>query len=126
MLMTALSVALGLDAAAVLLHTQVTGQTVLALHSAAFLLAAPAAGAGIAFFLGAGAASFGGRGLPAWSGWLAAVGGIVNAGALAGFCSLSGIWNSGNGLVGGLVGPVLAWLVWIVAVSFSWLRSANA
>ena len=47
MFTTCLNVALGLDAAAVLLHGDVGAETVQALHSAAFLLAAPATGAGV-------------------------------------------------------------------------------
>src|SRR5215207_690120 len=121
MFMTALAVALGLDAAAVLLHDRAGDETVWALHSAAFLLAAPAAGAGVAFFVGAAAASFSTTSLPRWLGWVAVAARVVNAGAVTGFFSLSGALNSGNGLIGGLAGPVLVWLVWIVAVSVSWL-----
>ena len=122
MFMTALSVALGIDAAAALLRDKISAEVILSVHSTAFLLAAPAAGAGVAFFIAVGAASSGERGLPAWSGRVATIGAIVNTGALAGFFSLSGVWNSGNGLVGGLAGPVLMWIIWIVAVSLSWLR----
>jgi hypothetical protein len=125
MFTTALNVALGLDAAAALLHRSAGAETVWALHSAAFLLAAPAAGAGVAFFVAAAALGLGGRRLPAWSGWLAVAAVVINAGALGGFFALDGPLNSGNGLIAGLVGPVLVWLVWIVGISVSWLRQAD-
>jgi hypothetical protein len=119
MFTTALNVALGLDAAAVLLHGSAGADTVWTLHSAAFLLAAPAAGAGVAFFVAAAVLAFAGERLPAWSGWLALLAVAINAGALGGFFALDGPLNSGNGLIAGLAGPVLVWLVWIVAVSLS-------
>src|SRR5918995_263415 len=49
--MTALNVALGLDMASGLLQEAGSGDTSYALHAAAFLLAAPAAPAGAAFFV---------------------------------------------------------------------------
>jgi hypothetical protein len=122
MFMTALAVALGLDAAAVLLSEEASSQTIWTLHSAAFLLAAPAAGAGTAFFIAVAALALRAK---AWSpgiGWLAVVAAAINLGAIAGFFSLSGAANSGNGLLGGLAGPVGIWLVWIVAISLHWLR----
>jgi hypothetical protein len=61
MFMTALNVALGLNIAAGLLQHEGSGQSPdpYALHSAAFLLAAPAAPAGTAFFAALAFASFG-------------------------------------------------------------------
>jgi hypothetical protein len=125
MFMTALSVALGLDAAAVLLHDRASSETVWALHSAAFLLAAPATGAGVTFFVAVGALAFRSGVWPRALGWLAVIGGLVNLGAVGGFFSLSGALNSGNGLVGGLAGPVVVWLVWIATVSVGWLRQRH-
>jgi len=125
MFMTALNVALGLDAAAVLLHERAEPEVVWALHSGAFLLAAPAAAAGIAFFVAVAAVTLSGEALPRVSGWWAVVAVVINAGALGGFFSLTGALNAGNGLIGGLAGPILAWLVWIVAVSVAWLIQGN-
>jgi hypothetical protein len=122
MFMTALSVALGLDAAAVLFFQEASPETVWALHSGAFLLAAPAAGAGLAFFLAVAALAFGVGAWPRPFGWLALAGAAVNLAALGGFFSLTGALNSGNGLLGGLAGPVASWLIWIAAVSVRWLR----
>jgi hypothetical protein len=124
--MTALAVALGLEAAAVLLFEEASLQTIWALHSAAFILAAPAAGAGTTFFIAVAVLALRAK---AWSpgiGWLAIVGAAINLGAVAGFFSLSGAANSGNGLLGGLAGPLGIWLLWIVAVSVSWLTGAAA
>jgi len=125
MFMTALSVALGIDAAAVLLFDEVSPETVWALHSASFLLAAPAAGAGVAFFVAVAALAFHSDAWPRALAWLAVVGGLVNLGALGGFFSLTGALNSGNGLLGGLAGPVAVWLLWIFAVSVSWLTGPS-
>jgi hypothetical protein len=121
MFTTALCVALGLDAGAVLLHDRAGQETVWTLHSAAFLLAAPAAGAGVAFFAAMAALSVEENGLPHWSRWVALAAGIINLGALGGFFSLSGPLNSGNGVIGGLAGPVASWLVWILAMSCTWI-----
>lgn len=122
MFATALAVALGLDAAAVLLFGRASPETIWALHSAAFLLAAPAADAGTAFFVAVGALAFAERVWGAGFGWLAVVAALVNLAAITGFFAVSGAANSGNGVVAGLAGPVAAWLIWIVAVSISWLR----
>jgi hypothetical protein len=59
-------------------------------------------------------------------GWLAVLGSVMNLAALAGFFSLTGAPNSGNGLLGGLAGPVGIWVVWILTVSISWLRHPHA
>ena len=121
MFMTALCAALGVDAAAVLLFESVSPETVWTLHAVAFLLAAPAAGAGAVFFVAVAALAFGGT-WPRSFGWLAVLGAAVNLAAVAGFFSLAGAPNSGNGLLGGLAGPVAAWVIWILAVSLRWLR----
>jgi hypothetical protein len=121
MFMTALCVALGVDAAAVLLFERASLEAVWVSHSVAFLLAAPAAGAGTAFFIAVAALAFEGR-WPRSFGWLAVVGVLINLAAAAGFLSLTGAPNSGNGLLGGLAGPVTIWVVWILAVSVRWLR----
>jgi len=124
MFLTALCAALGVDAAAVLLHDRVTPDTTWALHAAAFLLAAPAAGAGTAFFVAAAVLALRDGALPAWAGWLAVLGAVINAGALGGFFARGGALNAGNGAVGGLAGPVAAWTVWILAVSWVWYAEA--
>jgi hypothetical protein len=57
--------------------------------------------------------------------WLAVAGGIAalaNLGALGGIFSLTGPLNSGNGLIGGIAAPILAWILWILFVSLWWLR----
>jgi hypothetical protein len=122
MFLTALCAALGVDAAAVLLYGHVPADTIWALHAVAFLLAAPAAGAGTAFFVAAAALAVRDAALPRWSGWIATLGAVVNAGALAGFFERDGPLNAGNGLIGGLAAPVAAWIVWILALSWAWFR----
>lgn len=121
MFMTALGVALGVDAAAVLLFERTSPETIWVLHSVAFLLAAPAAGAGTTFFIAVAALAFD-RVWPRSFAWLAVLGALINFAALAGFFSLTGAANSGNGLLGGLAGPVGIWVVWVLAVSIRWLR----
>ena len=121
MFMTALNVALGLDIAAGLLQQDGSGQSSYALHSAAFLLAAPAAPAGTVFFAALAFASFGKGTFPRPLGWLAVIGAIANIGALAGVVSLDGPLNSGNGVVGGIAAPLGLFLAWILSVSVWWL-----
>lgn len=121
MFMTALNVALGLDIAAGLLQQEGSGQSSYALHSAAFLLAAPAAPAGTAFFAALAFASFAKGAFPRALGWLAVTGAIANIAALAGVVSLDGPLNSGNGVVGGIAVPLGLYLAWILSVSVWWL-----
>lgn len=121
MFMTAFCIAIGVDAAAVLLSEDVAPEIVWVLHTVAFLLAAPGAGAfGTTFFIAMAALTFAGA-WPRSVGWLAVVGAVINLAALGGLFSLAGAMNSGNG-VGSLTGPVVIWLVWIIAVSVRWLR----
>jgi hypothetical protein len=39
--------------------------------------------------------------------------------------SLTGPLNAGNGIVGGPLVPVLAWLTWILLASVHWLRKPS-
>ncbi len=121
MFMTALNVAIGLTAAGGLLLALTPGATAL-LHTAGFVLAAPAAFAGVAFFVAVADIAFRTGALPRWSGWLAVAGALANAGAVLGALSLTGPLNSGNGLVGGITAPLGAFVAWILAVSVWWLR----
>ncbi|MCT7657542.1 hypothetical protein [Mycobacterium deserti] len=121
MFMTALCVAFGVVAAAVLGFERASPEAVWLAHAVAFLLAAPAAAAGTTFFIAVAVLAFDGL-WPHGFGWLSAVGAVVNLAALAGFFSLTGAPNSGNGLLGGMAGPVAIWVMWIVAVSVHWLR----
>ena len=91
-----------------------------ALHTAAFLLAAPAAFAGVAFFVAvAGFASA--TAIPRWTRGLP-WGYVANAGAVLGVLTLTGPLNSGDGVVGGIAAPLGMYLVWIFAISVWWLR----
>ena len=125
MFMTALNVAIGLTLAGGLLLDRIPGATGL-LHAAGFLLAAPAAFAGVAFFVAVASVAFRTAALPRWTGWLAAAGAVANAGAVLGALSLTGPLNSGNGLVGGITAPLAAFVAWILAVSVWWLREVPA
>jgi hypothetical protein len=121
MFMTALNVALGLDVAGGLLVDTNPASTY-GLHTAAFLLAAPAAFAGAAFFVAIAVVTWEAKVFPRWSGWIAVVGAGVNAGAVFGIFTLSGPLNSGNGIVGGIAGPLGLYLVWVFAISVWWMR----
>jgi hypothetical protein len=124
MFMTALNVAIGLDFAAGLLLGSGSALTY-GLHTAGFVLAAPATFAGVAFFVAVAVAAFRTDALPRWSGWWAAAAGLANVGAIGGVLSLSGPLNSGNGILGGIAVPLGAWLVWIVGVSVWWVRGTT-
>jgi hypothetical protein len=124
MFMTALNVALGLATAGGLLVESDPASTY-ALHTAGFLLAAPAAFAGAAFFVAIAVITWQTRALPRLSGWLAIVGIVGNTGAVFGTLSLTGPLNSGNGIVGGIAAPLGLYLAWIFAISVWWLRRGN-
>jgi hypothetical protein len=124
MFMTALNVALGLDIAGGLL-VDVDPASTYGLHTAAFMLAAPAAFAGAAFFLAITVITWESKVFPRWSGWIAVVGVLVNAGAVLGVFTLAGPLNSGNGLVGGIAGPLGLYLVWVFTISVWWMRGTS-
>jgi hypothetical protein len=119
MFMTGLNVAVGITAATALLSAKVGPQLTYALHTTAFVLAAPAAATGAAFFVAIATLSFRTRVLPRPLAWLAVLAAIANIGALGGIFSLTGTLNSGNGAIGGLPGPVLAWWLWTLLASVS-------
>jgi hypothetical protein len=121
MFMTALNVALGLDIAAGLI-VGIDPEGTYALHTAAFLLAAPAAFAGAAFFVAIAVFSWESSVFPRWSAWVAVVGVLANAGAVLGVLTLTGPLNSGNGIVGGIAAPLGLYLLWVFSISVWWLR----
>lgn len=123
--MTSLNVAVGLVATARLLGATISAESLLGIHAAAFVIAAPAAPAGAAFFVAIAALSFTTAAFPAWLGWAAVVGAVANAGAIGGIASVSGPLNAGNGIVGGPAIPVIAWISWILLASVSWLREPS-
>jgi hypothetical protein len=123
MFMTALNVSIGLDAAARLLLEDGPPGSTYALHTAGFVLAAPAAFAGVGFFVAVAALTFTAAVLPRWLGWLAGVGAVANVGAVGGVLSLTGPLNSGNGALGGIAAPLGMYMVWIFCASLWWLRT---
>ena len=125
MFMTALNIALGLDIAGGLLVDTLPSATY-ALHTAAFLLAAPAALAGAGFFVAVAGIVWDTGVLPRWTAWLAVVGVVANVGAVFGTLSLTGPLNSGNGIVGGIAAPVGIYLLWIFSVSLWWLINSTS
>jgi hypothetical protein len=126
MFMTALNVALGLDIASGLLLDRGSSGSTYALHTAAFLLAAPAAPAGAAFFVAVALVSFRTHLFPGPLAWLSVAGVVANVGALGGMFSVTGPLNSGNGVIGGIAAPLGLYLAWILAVSVWWLRHPEA
>ena len=124
MFFTALNIALGLDIAGGLLVDTLPSATY-ALHTAAFLLAAPAALAGAGFFVAVAGIVWDTGALPRWTAWLAVVGVVANVGAVFGTLSLTGPLNSGNGIVGGIAAPVGIYLIWIFSVSLWWLINST-
>jgi hypothetical protein len=110
MFMTSLNIAVGLVATAGLLSETTSPDALQAMHAAAFVIAAPAAPAGTAFFAAIAALSFGAAAFPRRLAWAAVIGALANVGALGGVVSLTGPLNAGNGIVGGPAVPVLAWV----------------
>jgi hypothetical protein len=125
MFMTSLNIALGLAATAGLLSSGEGAASTGALHRAAFLLAAPAAPAGAAFFVATSALSFRTGVFPRWLAWFGVFAAVSNVGALGGIVSFTGPLNSGNGAVGGIAAPVLAWLLWILLTSLCLIKQAD-
>jgi hypothetical protein len=121
MFMTSLNIAIGLVAAAGLLSEGGgSADVVLGVHAAGFVIAAPVALAGAAFFAAVAALSFGTPVFPRWLSWFAVVAALANVGALGGLFSLTGPLNAGNGVVGGPAVPVVSWVGWILVASL-WL-----
>jgi hypothetical protein len=90
MFTTALNIAIGLDIAGGLLLRSTNGSATYTLHSAGFILAAPAALLGTAFFVAVAAVTFHTRVFPRATAWIAIVGGVLNVGALGGIVTLEG------------------------------------
>jgi hypothetical protein len=124
MFMTLFTAALGLDASAVLLHETSTPELTHALHSAGFILHAPAGFVGAAFFIALALLAFEVDALPRWLGWFAVAGVAANVGAIGGVFSAGGPLNSGNGLFGGVALPLSFWVLWICLDSVATLRSS--
>jgi hypothetical protein len=123
MFMTLFNAAVGLDAAAGLLHETSTPEVTHAVHTAAFVLAAPAALVGVAFFFAVAAAAFDLGAFPRYLGWAGVLAAGANLLALGGIFAASGPLNSGNGALGGIVVPLFAWVVWILIAAVWMLRS---
>jgi hypothetical protein len=124
MFMTLFTAALGLDATAVLFHETSTPELTHALHSAGFILHAPAGFVGAAFFIALALLAFEVGALSRWLGWFAVAGVAANAGAIGGIFSAGGPLNSGNGLLGGVALPLFLWVLWICLDSVATLRSS--
>jgi hypothetical protein len=120
---TSLNIAVGLVATARLLSGTISPDALRGVHAAAFVIAAPAAAAGTGFFAAIAALTFRAPAIPNWLAWAAVIGAVANLGALAGVISVTGPLNAGNGIVGGPLVPVSAWLAWILLASLHWLRS---
>ena len=122
MFMTELNVALGLAAAAGrLIHAGHDVGTAYGLHVGAFMLAAPATGAGVMFFAAVVVLSHRGQLTPRWLRWPGLVGLAGNVGAIGGLFGLTGPGNSGNGILGGILLPLGTFLAWAVLASVAWL-----
>jgi hypothetical protein len=125
MFMTSLNIAVGLVATAGLLSGTSAPAITSALHAAAFVLAAPAAPAGAAFFVAIATLAFATAVFPRWLAVASGIAALANLGALGGIFSRTGPLNSGNGLVAGIAAPILAWVLWILLTSLWWLRQAR-
>ena len=123
--LTSLNIAVGLVATAGLLSQANAPASAVTLHVAAFVLAAPAAPAGTAFFVAVALLAFATGVFPRWLAVASGIAALANLGALGGIFSLTGPLNSGNGLVGGIAAPILAWILWILLASLWLMRHAH-
>jgi hypothetical protein len=122
MFMTLLNVAVGLDAAGGLLLPTAGPDATYLLHAAGFILAAPAAFAGVAFFAALAVLIRRTAVFPRWLGRLALLGAVGNVGAVGGSLTLTGPWNAGNGVLAGIAAPLGLFLLWTACASAWWLR----
>jgi hypothetical protein len=125
MFMTALAVALGVVAVAALISSDSSPQLLRGLHAVAFVLAAPAAPAGVAVFVAMAILSRRDALLPRWPGTVSVLGALANFGALGGILSRTGPLNSGNVALGGITAPLAAWALWVLLAA-GWLLGAQS
>lgn len=125
MFMTSLNIAVGLAASVGLLSETSAPEIISALHAAAFVLAAPVALAGTAFFVAVAVLAFATAVFPRWLAVVGVIAAVANIGALGGIFSRTGPFNSGNGVVGGIAAPILAWVLWILLASLWWMWQAR-
>lgn len=122
MFVICLNVALGLVSAGGQLIAAGRADLGYALHVAAFVLAAPATGLGAGGCLGLLYGSWQGALQPRWLRWPALLACAGNVGTLGGLFALDGIWNSGNGLLGGIAVPLGTLTLYVLTASVAWLR----
>lgn len=125
MFATCLNVALGLASAAGQLVTQGDGDLGFGLHAAAFVLAAPATGLGVGGCVGLVLAARHGL-RPAGLRWPAMAAPAANLGPLGGLFTLSGPFNSGNGILAGIMLPLGTLCLYVLAASLAWLRPTSS
>lgn len=101
-------VTLGLLATAELLHSQLGAESLLVLHGAAMLLAAPLALTGSTYFIVFIALNNQVRVFPTWMNWTAVLAAVGNAGSFFGFFAVTGPFNASNGFIGVVV-PLLTY-----------------
>lgn len=126
MFITTLNVALGLASAGGQLIGHGRRDLGYALHVGAFVLAAPATSLGVALCGGLAWAAWTGALSPRWLRWPTAVAAATNALTLGGLFTLTGSWNSGDGVLGGIALPLGTLTVVVVLASGSWLRDGHA
>lgn len=123
MFFTCLNVALGLGSAGGQLSANPAHhELAFALHVAGWVLAAPAAGLGTTFGAGLVYAAWTKALSPGWLTWPALIMLISNAGALGGLFALTGPWNSGNGILGGIALPLGSVVIFVACASTAWIR----
>lgn len=101
-------VTLGLLATAELLHEQLSAESLLLVHGAAMLLAAPLALTGSTYFVVFIALNNEVRAFPVWMNWVAVAAAVGNFGSFFGFFTTTGPFNASNGFVGVVV-PLLTY-----------------
>lgn len=123
MFVTCLNVSLGLASAGGQLIAIGHADVGYGLHVAAFILAAPATSLGAGGCLGLLYGSWTGALQPRWLRWPALLAFVGNLGTLGGLFALDGVWNSGNGLLGGIAVPLGTVTCFVFCASVAWIKS---
>ncbi len=125
MFMTVFNVEIGVWATAHLLADRIGDEALYVLHVAGFVIAAPVAFAGMAYFAAIIALQRATSMFPTYLVVIAAVAVVGNFGAVGGLFTVSGPLNAANGAIA-IGGPMLVWSLWYGALPGWYVRHQAA